>query len=142
MRGRPAKYKNPPEMEAKIEEYFAKCDAGEEVERITKKGDVVKIKQKIPYNVHDLALHLGFASTQSLDDYCKRNRNAAQFAETITRARTKILGYVVRGTLSGQLENRSGTLVMQSMDKTYSSKVQVEAKGIEDLLREAHEAGK
>jgi len=43
--GRPPIYTNPEEMESKAEEYFSKCDTGEEIEVLAKNGTVVKNKK-------------------------------------------------------------------------------------------------
>ncbi|WP_300396397.1 terminase small subunit [Henriciella sp.] len=69
--GRPRLYDDPALFEAKVEQYFDKCDDAE--------------KPRIP-TVAGLAYELGFASRQSLLDYEKDER----FSCAVSRARLRI----------------------------------------------------
>jgi len=85
--GRPPMYDDPELMQTGIDEYFEKCDVGEEIEVYSqKKKEVIKYTRKTPYTVPGLAYYLGFASRNALLDYAKK----AEFQGTITRAKLKI----------------------------------------------------
>ena len=91
--GRPAAYKTPEEMQAKIDEYFAACEG----EYITdpegnlmtdKNGHPVKSRPR-PLTITGLALALGFNSRQSLLNY----QDDPLFMDTIRRAKSKVEQY-------------------------------------------------
>ncbi len=90
--GRPPRYKNAAEMQAKIDAYFTACegtplldDAGNQV---LYKGRPVIVGARPP-TVTGLALALGFASRQALLNYQGRK----QFNDTITRAKARCEAY-------------------------------------------------
>lgn len=90
--GRPPIYTNPEDLEFKISEYFEYIK-GEFVERetintITFQTEVVKewIREPERITVTGLALFLGFADRQSLQDYKKK----AKFSFPIKRALTRV----------------------------------------------------
>lgn len=94
MAGKP-RYKNPEEMQRKIDEYFESIkgeiltdDEGKPV--FTKSGEPCYIKPPRPPTVTGLALYLGFASRQALINYEGRSRG---FYDTITRAKSRIEEY-------------------------------------------------
>ena len=94
MAGKP-RYKNPEEMQGKIDEYFDSIggellldDEGKPV--FTKAGEPCYIKPPRPPTVTGLALYLGFASRQALINYAGRSRG---FNDTITRAKSRIEEY-------------------------------------------------
>ena len=76
-RGRPPLYKDPEEMQAKIEEYFFDCD--------------------IP-TITGLCLHLGFESRQSFYDYQEK----PNFTYTIKKARLMIENEYEKGWLNSK----------------------------------------
>lgn len=91
--GRPPKYKNVAEMQAKIDAYFKECDGklltdenGNYV--FDKFGKPVIVGEK-PITVTGLALALGFTSRQALLNYQAKK----QFVDTITRAKSRIEQY-------------------------------------------------
>ena len=91
--GRPLRYKSKAELQAAIEAYFVEInghplldDKGHPV--FDKWGSPVIIGQRPP-TITGLALHLGFASRQSLLDYQGR----AEFLDTITRAKLRVEAY-------------------------------------------------
>jgi len=100
--GRPPIYTNPEEMESKAEEYFSKCDTGEEIEVLAKNGTVVKITKKIPYTVPGLSHHLGFATRKGVFDY----KQKGEFRNTITRALQRIERQRNEKALTGEQEPR------------------------------------
>ena len=102
--GRPPFYTDPAVMQIKMDEYFAKCDAGEELEVYDKKREVVhKIKRKIPYTVPGLVYHLGFGDDQALDYYRGKSK---EFSVTITHAWKRIERQRNEKALTGDQEPR------------------------------------
>lgn len=92
--GRPPKFKTKEEMQEKIDAYFESCEgellldeAGNPV--CAPKVGLVYIKPPKPPTVTGLALALGFASRQSLLEY----QGKAEFADTVTRAKSRIEEY-------------------------------------------------
>ena len=67
--GRPPFYNNPDDMQVKIEDYFTTYEAMER-----------------PFTVIGLAYHLGFADTQTLNEYGKKE----EFSVTVKRAKARI----------------------------------------------------
>ena len=80
--GRPLKYKNPDEFNAKVNEYF-KTGCKQIILGIDKEGNKVTVQK---YTINGLALYLGFSSKQSLYEYGKRDG----FIDPIKKARTMI----------------------------------------------------
>ena len=112
--GRPPKFKNPEELEALIDEYFASCkpeyvkdDEGKIM--VTTKG--FPIVKHNPYTITGLALHLGFVSRQSIYDYENRND---EFSYIIKKARLHCENYVERGTLAGEIPPAPGIFVLKN----------------------------
>lgn len=102
--GRPPKFKNKEELEAKIQAFFEDCegevlldDGGTPV--LDKHGNVIYIHQRPP-TVTGLALALGFASRQSLLDY----QGKKEFLDTMLRAKTRCEQYAEE-----RLYDRDGT---------------------------------
>ena len=93
--GRPPKYKNKAEMQAKIDEYFKECDGkvltdadGKPVLH-PKTGKPIIYGAK-PLTITGLARALGFNSRQSLLNY----EGKKEFLDTITRARMRVEEFV------------------------------------------------
>lgn len=105
--GRHPKYKTPEEMETKIDAYFDTCDEGEDVEIVTKKGQVVTINQQIPYTMEGLVLALGFTSRTTLGRYAAKHED---YGDVITRARTRIAEHRLRECLLGNQDAKIGQL--------------------------------
>ena len=91
--GRPAAYKTPEEMQAKIDAYFEECegvyvrDKDGKIE--TDKYDNPITTKKRPLTITGLALALGFNSRQSLLNY----QDDPLFMDTIRRAKSKVEQY-------------------------------------------------
>lgn len=91
--GRPPKFKNAEEMQAKIDAYFKECEGKilrDEKDNIVfdKFGQPVIIGVR-PLTVTGLAVALGFTSRQALLNYQAKK----EFIDTITRAKAKIEQY-------------------------------------------------
>jgi len=89
--GRPRKFKTVAQMEAEIEAYFAECDT-RVIDVVTRKGDVVTVKNPAPYTVTGLALVLGI-DRHTLLDYETEGRVdefGAEFHPTIKRAKERV----------------------------------------------------
>ena len=91
--GRPPKYKNKEEIQAKIDQYFEECNGkilkypnGEPI--LDKYGNVIIYDQRPP-TVTGLALALGFCSRQALLNY----QGKKEFNDTITRAKAYVERY-------------------------------------------------
>lgn len=67
--GRPPLFATPEDMQPKVDEYFASCDADQK-----------------PYTVPGLALALGFSDRHSLHDYAAKD----EFTATVKRALLRI----------------------------------------------------
>jgi len=80
--GRPPKYTDPVELQEAIDEYFNEIEANDDVPLI-----------------EELALHLGFASRQSLNDYEKDKK----FSYIVKAARAKCGIMLNKGALKGDL---------------------------------------
>jgi hypothetical protein len=99
--GSPAFYNNPDDMAKEIDEYFEyiKGEVGERETTIGKRKVKEKyyIREPEPATITGLCLYLGFATLQSLDDYCKKG---PKFAEYIKRGKTRVANRYERN-LSG-----------------------------------------
>ena len=105
--GRPPKYKTPEEMQPVIDSYFLKCEEGKTIKWISKRGEAVDAKMTQPPSWTGLALHLGFRSYQSLNDYIKRKKEGNEdeteesFAFILTRAKSQIADTLMSGATLG-----------------------------------------
>lgn len=91
--GRPAKYKDPAEMQSKIDDYFNRSKGellkdDEGVPILDKYGHVIMIDQ-FPPTITGLALELGFNSRMSLLNYTDRE----EFMDTILIAKARVEAY-------------------------------------------------
>jgi len=82
--GRPRKFKTVAAMQKAIDAYFHECDA-RSIEVVTRKGDVVTVKNPAPYTVTGIARVLGL-SRQGLLEYQDRE----EFSDTIKRAKERV----------------------------------------------------
>ena len=80
--GRPPKYKNPKELQIKIDEYFSK---GCTIDTVWIKGCETPLQVKRP-TITGLVLYVGFNNRASFYDY----EIIPEFTNTIKRARAKI----------------------------------------------------
>ena len=108
-------------LERKIKTYFANCDAGENVSRLNKRGDLVDFWRPIPYTVEDLCLHLGM-TRETLSQYGK----SGEYSDIISSAKTKILSSWIKGAMTGDVCARTVALCLAANAKTYNVKQQVE----------------
>jgi hypothetical protein len=112
--GRPLKFESPEELQTAIDEYFAKCDEGEEIEVYDKKKqEVVKIKRPIPYTITGLALALS-TTRQTLIHYEER----PEFLDTIKEAKTKCENWVELQALRSELHPGIACFVLKNYDWT------------------------
>lgn len=99
--GSPAFYNSPEEMAREIDGYYEyiKGEAGEREVVIGRKKLKEKywIREPEPATITGLTLYLGFATLQSLDDYCKKG---PKFAEIIKRGKLRVANRYERN-LSG-----------------------------------------
>lgn len=91
--GRPPKFNNPEELQAKIDAYFTLCKGevltDDEGKAITDKyGRPIVLGAKPP-TITGLALALGFTTRQSLLNYSAKK----EFVDTITRAKSRVEEY-------------------------------------------------
>ena len=91
--GRPPKFNNPEELQAKIDAYFTLCEGevltDDEGKAITDKyGRPIVLGAKPP-TITGLALALGFATRKSLLEY----QGKSEFVNTIMRAKTRVEEY-------------------------------------------------
>lgn len=130
--GRPLIFETPEDLQKAVDSYFAECDAGEEVEELTKRGELVKYCRKIPYTVEGLALHLDVDST-TVREYGKRD----EYSPIITRAREKIYRSWISLGLTGQYNPKMVALCLAANFKPYNIRQQtdVTVDSVEDRLR-------
>ena len=137
--GRPPKYTDPQEMQDKIDEYFKECEKGKEV-TIIRKQQAVTLNQPMPPTTAGLAVYLGFADRQSLQDYAKHNHHKdidakKSFSFILAHARTRIEQTLIAGAASGTWEPKVISIVLSTVHK-YANKqelvVKPEADGLSD----------
>jgi len=88
--GRPRLFKSPEEMQIKIDEYFAKCDAATTVMVIKdEKGaqHIETVPKPARYTIPGLAYHLGFETRNGPAEYAK---DYSEYSGTVNRARLRI----------------------------------------------------
>lgn len=112
--GRPFMFEDARKLEAMIEDYFAYCDKGREVEYINKSGNVVKCIEPIPYTVEGLARYLG-CSVMAIRIKGKTDEIAA----TLSRARARIVENSIAGGLTNRYNAKIVQLQVQSIDQSY-----------------------
>lgn len=87
--GRPRIYETAEDLEYAIESYFTLCDTRTRIaKKVDTDGNVTEQEVSDPeiYTITGLALHLGYASKQSIYD----NEKIEEFSYPIKRARTRI----------------------------------------------------
>jgi hypothetical protein len=123
-RGRPPKFKNPQDLEAKIKEYFDSCWVDKVIETENKEtGETTTTNiryQDRPYTVAGLASYLGFLSRQSMWDYEQKEK----FSYLIKEARIKIEMNVEEQLISGK--NAAGPIFWLKNHADYKDKQEVD----------------
>ena len=130
--GRPLKFETPEILEQKINEYFVKCDEGEEINEPDKRGNLIKYISTIPYTFEELALWLD-CETKTVRNYGTRDR----FLPIITRARQRIYASWVKNGLKDRYNSKMTALCLAANNKDYNvAQVhEVTAMTYEDKLR-------
>jgi len=127
-KGRPRKYKTPEEMQVAIDEYFDKCvptpmtykdENGEDKQVFDRNG--IPVFKLNPPTHEGLALHLGFASRQSLYDYEGYDK---EYSYTIKRARTIITKIIAEGGLEGNIPAAVSIFHLKNLGYTDSQKIE------------------
>lgn len=97
--GRPLIFKEPKELEKRIEGYFEYCDARTKKEIVKTKDyfEIIDMPDPIPYTVYGLADYLD-VDADTLLNYNQR----PDFSALITRAKSKILTNKVERGLDGK----------------------------------------
>lgn len=133
--GRPLKFETPAELENKIQEYFETCDAGEDVESVSKRGELIKYRRQIPYTVEGLSLHLD-CTRETLNQYGKQ----PGYSDLISRARRKIYDSWLKRGLVGEYNPRIVALCLAAHNEEYRVNQQhdIVVKSTEDRLRQIH----
>lgn len=133
--GCPPMYNTVEEMQAKIDEYFEKCegtlmldDDGEP--KLNKWNEVIIIGAK-PMTVIGLAYHLGFNSRQTLLNY----QNKQDFVDAITRAKMRIEAYANERLFDKEGMGGAKFTLINNFEG-YSDKKDVEMSGsIENVIK-------
>lgn len=142
--GRPPKYETPQQMQDAVNEYFAVCEQGREVKWINKKSELQTAILTATPDWTGLALHLGFATRHSLNDYIGRkkignehssedlpDKTQLSFAYILLRAKSKIEVYKKSAAEYGILNDRMIKLDL-SCNHGYIEKHQHELGNIDD----------
>ncbi|MFZ7127548.1 MAG: terminase small subunit [Desulfobacterales bacterium] len=131
--GRPAKYDNCLDLQAMCEMYLEHCNEGEEIEKwSSKKGESVKIRQKIPPTKPGLAVFLGYSSRHSLKDLL----NNPDFSPTLRRIFTHIENDKLVGMLMGRYNVTAGVFDLTN-NADYRQRTEQEINnrlGLDELL--------
>ncbi len=133
--GRPLKFECPKELEGRINEYFVECDKGKELEVLSKRGEVVKYTQAMPYTLEGLGRHLD-CSTELLRNYTQK----PAFHAILSRARQKIWESWIQLGALGQYNPRIVAMNLAANNKQYNIVKQTESHDtltIEQKLRQA-----
>ena len=129
--GRPPKWTEPADVQAAIDKYFQRCEAGTKV-IIYKRGEPYDTAtRRIPKTVAGLTLALGFTSRNSLLNYqCPDPDDPKQveIMRIITRAKVDIEQDNVEGGMLGDYESRITGLNLAS-NYGYSIKSEVSQTG-------------
>jgi hypothetical protein len=130
--GRPLKFEDPQKLEQKIEEYFNKCDQGEEVTEPNKRGELVTYTRAVPYTLEGLALYLD-CETDTIRNYEKRDR----FFGVISRARARIYESWLKGGMTGSLNPKIVALALAANYRQYNVRQEVNHRSttIEDVIK-------
>lgn len=93
---RPLKFKDPKELEKKINDYFKECDSRTKVKHIVTKDGVIEVDEPFPkpYTIEGLAVFLD-TNRETLINYSNRE----PFFDIIMRAKEKIQANKIEGGL-------------------------------------------
>ena len=130
-------FENPAELEEKINEYFKTCDAGEDVEELTKRGDLIRYHRKIPYTIEGLALWLDI-SPRTIRNYGNREN----FYPIISRTRDKIYNSWITNGLLDKYNCKMVALCLAANNTDYRVNSDQNLKvsiSIEDAIRQIQE---
>ena len=105
------------ELEEKIESYFEKCD-----------------KEKIPYTVTELALHLGFNCRQDLLNYQDKYKdpNGISYFDPIKKAKARIEASLERRLQMGG-NNTAGLIFVLKNNYGWKDKQEIETTGTQSI---------
>ena len=125
--GRPPKYKDPEELQKKIDAYFKTKDdisiiTDEDGKAITDKHGKIMFNVKPP-SVAGLALYLGYESRQSIYD----NGNKEEFSYIIKKARSRCEIWVHDAVCDGIIPPAVGIFLLKQFG--YSDKMELEHTG-------------
>lgn len=121
--GRPALFRDPADLQTKIDEYFDSCWIDKVTEVTDKDGAITMsncLYQNRPYTVAGLAHYLGFSSRSSLLNYDKN----PIFGDLIKRAKLKIEMNIEEFLLTGK--NAAGPIFWLKNHANYEDKVKTE----------------
>ena len=115
--GRKPRYETAEEMQEAIDQYFKDCDTGKPRDNLTKKGEVVKLMEPIPYTIEGMAVALGFSSRKAFYRYKTKDpesdpdevperTNRLTFGDTIARARLRVKAHRIEQGLLGYQESK------------------------------------
>jgi hypothetical protein len=132
MTGRPLLFKTPAELECKIEGYFAYCEQGQQVERLTKRGDVVTYTEKRLPTLEGLALYLD-CETRTIRNYEKRD----EFFPVISRARQRIFDEWLSGASTDRYNAKIIALALSANYKAYNVQREVNHRSstVEEIIK-------
>ena len=135
--GRPRAFTDPEDLERRIDEYFADCDKGREVEELTKRGELVRYTKRRPYTVEGMADWLK-VNPETIRNYGKTD----EYFEIISRARNKIHQSWVEMGLTDTYNSKITALCLAANNPAYrinqDNTLNVRL-SIEDVLRQVSE---
>lgn len=119
--GRYTVFKDPEELERKVDEYFAKCEKSK-VQLELKSGDI-KVRQQMP-NMAGLATFLN-VSRDTLNSYINQEEKssldadtAQRFSVTLSRAKERIKDNLLQASMAGDADSRIASLLLAAMGET------------------------
>ncbi len=134
--GRPLKFTDPDDLERRINEYFDHCDNGRITQTVTKRGDLVEHRKRIPYTMEGLAVWLD-CSGETIRNYGK----SGKFFETISRARDRIHQNWIENGMAEGYNAKIVNLCLAASCKDYhlNQDNTLTVMTIEDRLRQIHQ---
>lgn len=119
----------PEEIESKIKQYFAECDASR-VDYITKAG--IPMSKQIPYSMEGLQealdnIHHSTYERWATGDYPGEHEEKDRVSAMLTRASAKVRRYTIEHAAMGEIDSKIATLLMSKWG--YSSKAEIEHSG-------------
>lgn len=129
--GRPRIFSSPEEMQAKIEDYFAVCDAM--TTKAAVKGELVDIPDPECYTMPGMAYHLGFSARTELADYANLY---PEYSDTIARARLKVESQRARDLVHPSTRNANGMKFDFINNFNWKDRTEIEISGNVERLME------